>query len=88
MTALIKKLDLWKSNLQKNKFEMFPFLNDYDPKLILKQIKPFYWTPGLFANELFELFVDEQDGKLQLTTIKNENLIGLLRDTTLKQEYS
>lgn len=101
--AFIKKLELWKSNLQKNKFDMFSLLNDFCARVDIEANKK------LFIEDLDSLlvhfshyfqdldftkfawiqnpFVDEQDDEFGLTTVEKEKLIELSCDTSLKQKF-
>lgn len=101
--AFIKKLELWKSNLQKNKFDMFPLLNDVCARVNIEAHKNLFTEhlDGLlmhFSHYFEDLdftkfawiqnpFVDEQDDEFGLTTIEKEKLIELSCDTSLKQKF-
>lgn len=101
--AFIKKLELWKSNLQKNKLDMFPHLYDISAKVSVEENK------NIFIEHLDQLlihfshyfqdiddtkfawirnpFVDEQNDEFELTTAEKEKLIELSCDSSLKQKF-
>jgi len=103
VNAFIKKIELWKSNLQKNKFDMFPLLNDLCSTGTIETTKHLFseHLDGLvmyFSHYFDDLdftkfgwiqnpFVDEQDGEFGLTTIEKEKLIELSCDTSLKKIF-
>ena len=101
--AFVKKLNLWKANLQKNNLDMFPLLNsctrvnvEANKNLFVEHLN------GLllhFSNYFDDLdftkdawiqnpFIDEEDDdEFGLTIIEKEQLIELSCDTALKQRF-
>ena len=97
--AFVKKLNLWKANLQKSDLDMFPLLNsctrvnvEVNKNLFVEHLN------GLllhFSNYFDDLdftkdawiqnpFIDEEDDEFGLTIIEKEQLIELSSDTALK----
>jgi len=101
--AFIKKVELWKSNLQNNKYDMFPVLNDCCTRVHSERSKHLFieHLDGLlmqFSHYFQDLnierfswiqnpFVDEKDEEFELTTIEREKLIELSCDSSLKQKF-
>lgn len=102
VTAFIKKVELWKSNLQKNKIDIFPRLNlcardniEANKNLFVEHLNGLLLQ---FSNYFGDLafkkfawvqnpFIDEEDDEFGLTSIEKEKLIELSCDTTLKHKF-
>jgi hypothetical protein len=101
--AFIKKLNLWKSNLQKNELDMFSLLKDFWATANIETSKNLFieHLDGLvlhFSNYFKDLdfskflwvqnpFIDNEDDEFELTTIEKEKLIELSCDSLLKQKF-
>ena len=99
---LVKKMDLWKSNLQKIKIDMFPLLNSCTRVNVEANKNLFFeHLNGLllyFSNYFDDLdftkfayiqnpLIEEEDDELRLTSVKKEQSIELSCDTSLKQRF-
>ncbi|KAG8231588.1 hypothetical protein J437_LFUL012280, partial [Ladona fulva] len=93
--AFIKKVELWKSNLQKNKIDMFPHNIEANKNLFVEHLNGLLLQ---FLNYFGDLdftkfawienpFIDEEDDEFGLTSIEKEKLIELSCDTTLKHKF-
>ncbi|XP_071040035.1 zinc finger BED domain-containing protein 5-like [Parasteatoda tepidariorum] len=99
--AFIKKVELWKSNLQKNKIDMFPRLNlcprdniEANKNLFVEHLNGLLLQ---FSNYFGDLdftkfawiqnpFIDEEDDEFGLTSIEKK-LSEFSCDTTLKHKF-
>lgn len=103
INAFMKKIELWKSNLEKNKFDMFPTLNqncsliniEANKKLFLEHLNNLLVHFSYYFHDLDltrfawiqNPFIDEEDEEFGLTTIEKEKLIELSCDTSLKKIF-
>ncbi|XP_077291335.1 zinc finger BED domain-containing protein 5-like [Arctopsyche grandis] len=101
--AFIKKLKLWKSNLQKNELDMFSLSKDFWATANIEASKNLFidHLDGLvlhFSNYFKDLdfskflwiqnpFNYNEEDEFELTTIENEKLIELSCDSSLKQKF-
>lgn len=101
--AFIKKLKLWKSNLQKNELDMFSLSKDFWATANIETSRNLFieHLDGLvlhFSNYFKDLdfskflwvqnpFIDNEDDEFELTTIEKEKLIELSCDSLLKQKF-